>query len=238
MSTIAENQPSDSAFPFPTDWSMADLLIRLGDIPAERIRLYPPLGQATVEDVQRIQEKEGRLYELDLGVLVEKPMVWYESIIGVLVSTIFRKYLEQHPLGTVLGADGSLKILPKVVKIPDVAFVSWGRFPKKKLPRGPIPHLIPDLVVEVLSDSNTQKEMQLKLEEYFEAGVLLVWYVDPETRAATAYTSARDGVRIEPSGHLDGGSVLPGFTLSLKWLFEKADRARPAFEASDSEEAT
>lgn len=210
---------------------------QLGDIPLDRIRLNPPLGCATVEDVQRIREKEGRLFELEYGVLVEKKMGWYESGVAMEIGRTICNYLDTHDLGMVLGADGTLKILPNIVKIPDVSFIGWSRFPKHKLPRRPIPNLVPDLVVEVLSDTNTPREMQLKLERYFEAGVLLVWYVDPETRSATAYTSIRDGVRIEPTGHLDGGIVLPGFTLALKSLFEKADHTRPDFEASDSKEA-
>ena len=60
-----------------------------------------------------------------------------------------------------------------MVRIPDVAFVSWDRLPGGKRPNGPIPHLVPDLVVEMLSKSNTKREMDRKLREYFEAGVAI-----------------------------------------------------------------
>jgi Uma2 family endonuclease len=151
-------------------------------------------------------------------------MGWYESILAILVAYKISSYLEDYDLGQVLGADGSLKILPRTVKIPDVSFVSWARFPKERLGRRPIPELIPDLVVEVLSDTNTKKEMAMKLDRYFKAGVKLVWYIDPESRSATAFTSPSEFVHVEESGELDGGDVLPGFGLTLTWLFERADR--------------
>lgn len=208
----------------PAHWTMADLQTHLGDIPVERIRMFPPPGYATEADVLEIEDREDRLCELEDGILVEKPMGWYESILAVLVAYKINSYLEEHDLGQVLGADGSLKILPGIVKIPDVSFISWARFPKVRLGRRPIPALIPDLVVEVLSDTNTKKEMAMKLERYFKAGGRLVWYIDPESRTAIAFTSPSETVHIEEDGELDGGVVLPDFSLSLKWLFERADR--------------
>lgn len=207
----------------PTQWTMADLQAHLGGIPANRIRLYPPPGYATEADVLEIEDREDRLCELEDGILVEKPMGWYESILAILVAYKISSYLEDYDLGQVLGADGSLKILPRTIKIPDVSFVSWARFPKERLGRRPIPELIPDLVVEVLSDPNTKKEMAMKLDRYFKAGVKLVWYIDPESRSATAFTSPSEFVHVEESGELDGGDVLPGFGLTLTWLFERAD---------------
>ncbi len=227
MSTVFEPTRLTPQFAIPRDWRLADLQQRLGDIPAERIRLNPPPGYATEEDVLRIEAEEGVLCELEEGILVEKPMGWYESCIAATIVIGIGIFLKTHELGQVLTADGSLKILPGIVKIPDVSFISWSRFPKEKLPRRPIPALIPDLVVEVLSETNTRKEMDAKLVRYFESGVRLVWYIDPATRSATVYNAADQGVEIPPTGQLDGGEVLPGFTLSLMSLFEQADRQGP-----------
>ena len=127
-----------------------------------------------------------------------------------------------------MGADGPLKILPGKVKLPDVSFIGWHRFPKKRLGRRPIPALVPDLVIEVLSDTNTKREMDRKLKQYFQAGVSLVWYIDPETRSARAFTSPTDVTQLDEDGLLDGGQVLPGFQLSLRWLFDRADQQGPA----------
>ncbi len=225
MSTSATPMPGKSLqAAWPSGWSLADLQRHLGNIPLERIRLNPPPGYATEDDVLRIESAEDRLYELENGVLVEKPMGWYESIIALQVAIEIGIYLREHDLGQVLGADGSLKILAGTVKIPDVSFISWERFPKQKLARRPIPSLVPDLAIEVLSETNTAAEMQFKLERYFEAGVRRVWYIQPETRSATCYTSPTQSETIPSDGSLTGRDVLPGFQLSLSWLFEQADR--------------
>jgi Uma2 family endonuclease len=55
------------------------------------------------------------------------------------------------------------------------SFFSWRHFPDRRLPRQPIPAVVPDLAVKVLSESNTEPEMANKLQEYFTAGVPLVW---------------------------------------------------------------
>ncbi len=227
MSTIVEPLQLIPQFAIPGNWRLSDLQARLGNVPAERIRLNPPPGFATEEDVLRIEAEEGVLCELQDGILIEKPMGWYESLLATLISGKILQFLERNNLGQVLGADGSLQILPGIVKIPDVSFISWSRFPPEKVRRRPIPALIPDLVVEVLSDTNTKEEMHAKLQTYFQSGVRLVWYIDSASRSATAFTSVEQSIAIPTSGHLDGGEVLPGFRLSLQRLFEQADRQAP-----------
>lgn len=222
MSPVTEQKLPRSSL--PEHWTLADLQRHLGGIPLERIRLFPPPGYATEEDVLRIAAREDRLCELDDGILVEKPMGWYESILAAVILGRLYVFLKTHDLGHVLGANGSLKILPDKVKIPDVCFISWERFPRKKLPRRPIPALVPDFVVEVLSETNTPEEMDDKLEKYFRAGVRLVWYIDPQTRSARVYSGPKSVSEIDEGGVLDGGEVLPGFQVPLQELFEEADR--------------
>jgi Uma2 family endonuclease len=72
----------------------------------------------------------------------------------------------------------------------DVAFVAWDRLPNGKIPCVPIPDLVRNLVIEVLSVSNTYGEMSRKRREYFHAGVDLLWMVDPRERQITFYLSA------------------------------------------------
>jgi Uma2 family endonuclease len=82
------------------------------------------------------------------------------------------------------------------------------------------------LAIEVLSRSNTPREMQRKLREYFEAGVKLVWFVDPEARTVTVHDSPAELRVVQEGESLDGGSVLPGFVLPLRELFSELDRQR------------
>jgi Uma2 family endonuclease len=207
--------------------TIADLLEQLGDIPPRRVRLRPPPGQATEQDVIDIEAREDRLYELVDGTLVEKDMGYYESRLAMLIGHFLEDFLEKHDLGIVAGEAGMLRLAAGLVRIPDVSFVSWRRLPGRELPAEPMPDLAPDLAVEVLSAGNTPREMTRKLQEYFDAGVRLVWFVDPRSRTVTVYTSPAKSRRVTEEQTLDGGKVLPGFSLPLRTLFARAGKRRP-----------
>jgi Uma2 family endonuclease len=209
------------------DWTFGDLLAQLGDVPPSRIRLVPAPGTATEQDVIEVQDRTDRLCELIDGVLVEKTMGYLESYLAGVILRHLGAYVHARDLGIVLGADGTLKILPRQVRIPDVCFIAWERFPGGKLPPEPIPAVAPDLAVEVLSEGNTAGEMQRKLRDYFAAGVRLVWYVDPRSRTARAYTAPDQGIVLDQQQSLSGGAVLPGFELPLRDLFAELDRQAP-----------
>ena len=208
--------------------TLADLLEQLGDIAPDRVWLDPPVGKATEKDVIRIHDRENRLCELINGTLVEKAMGARESLFASLLIQILWNFVEVHDLGVVLGADGTLRILPRQVRIPDVSFISWARLPSRGLPDEPIPDLVPDLAVEVISEANMKKEMERKLREYFTAGVRLVWLIYPKTRTVEVYTSATECRRVRHDQTLDGGDVLPGFELPLRKLFARANGRRQA----------
>jgi Uma2 family endonuclease len=199
--------------------TIGDLLKRLGDIPADRVRLHPTPGTATEKDVIAILDRENRPCELVEGTLVEKPMGLDESDIAGLILTALNIFVRPRKLGMVTGEAGTLRLFQGLVRIPDVAFISWDHFPNRKRPKTPIPLLAPDLVVEVLSKSNRKAEMDRKLREYFSAGVRLVWIVDPRKRTARVYTAVDQSVLIKEGQSLDGGAVLPGFVLPLSELF-------------------
>jgi Uma2 family endonuclease len=76
----------------------------------------------------------------------------------------------------------------------------------------------------VLSQGNTDEEMKRKRDEYFAAGVRLVWLVDPEARTVTVYIAPDQSKLLMQEQTLDGGDVLPGFALALKDLFAELDR--------------
>ena len=103
-----------------------------------------------------------------------------------------------------------------------MAFYSWEHFPNRILSLDQILDQVPDLAVEVLSPSNTAKEMERKLREYFAGGARLVWYVEPEKRIVDVFTSVDQLTTLDESQSLDGGEVLPGFKLSIKDWFARA----------------
>ncbi len=117
-----------------------------------------------------------------------------------------------------------MRLLQGLIRIPDVAFIRWAALPGGKVPAAPVPQIVPDLAVEVLSDSNTAREMTRKVGEYFATGVRLVWIIDPDPRTVAVYTTATDPVILSEADTLSGGDVLPGFALPLKDLFAELDR--------------
>lgn len=146
-------------------------------------------------------------------------MGYYESYLAATLIRLLGNFVVEHDLGIVAGADGMMRLAPGLVRIPDVSLVLWDKFPGRRVPRQPVLDLVPDFVVEVLSEGHTPREMARKLDEYFLRGVRLVWLVDPVRERMEVYTSRHQSVVLEKSATADGGTVLPGFTLPLHTLF-------------------
>jgi Uma2 family endonuclease len=174
--------------------------------------------------VIRIHDRENRLYELVDGVLVEKVMGVLESALAAHLIGQIDPFVQAHNLGFVAGADGTVRLLAGLVRIPDLAFISWHRVGSKEYPRQPIPDLVPDLAIEVLSENNTEQEMMRKLKEYFLAGVRLVWLVDPAKRTVRVYVAPDRETVLTEEETLTGGDVLPGLALPLRQVFARVPR--------------
>ena len=166
------------------------------------------------------------LCELVDGTLVEKPVGLYESVLAGIILELLRVFVRPRRLGIVGGEQGMMRVVPGQLRMPDVSFTSWARLPAD-YPANPAPRVSPDLAVEVLSLTNTAAEMTRKRAEYFVGGTRLVWIVDPPTRTVAVYTSAAaEPTVVDAAGTVDGGDVLPGFTLSV------ADPVRPGRPAA------
>jgi Uma2 family endonuclease len=204
--------------------TVAELLQKLGGIPAERVLLDPPPGTATEEDVLAIERREGRICELIDGVLVEKAMGVEESFLAMWLGYLLNRFLAECKVGFLTGADGALRLMPGLVRIPDISFLSWEQLPKRKIPKKAIPDLYPDLAVEVLSASNTKAEIERKIREYFLSGTRLVWLVDPRKRTIRVYTAPDQSRLVKEGQTLDGGDVLPGLSLPLREVFAQLEK--------------
>ena len=200
-----------------------DLLDRLG-VPAYRIFLDPPPGTARVRDVIRhVDGDNKRLVELVDGTLVEKAMSAEAAFLATLIAHWIHVCLETNgDTGMILGADGTLRIMPGLVRIPDVSYTSWDKLPNRKVPLKPVPHLVPDLAIEVCSPGNRRGEMRRKLGEYLGVGIAEVWIVYPKTRSIRIYRPGMPPVRYAV-GETLVSAVLPDFQMSLAKLFEKLD---------------
>jgi Uma2 family endonuclease len=172
----------------------------------------------------RLAEENEEFYEIIDGKKVEMPpMSVYAGVIASRLSGAINGYAKPRKLGEAVTE--VLFQLPTLVgrnRRPDVAYVSADRWPRGR----PIPpkdnawEVVPDLGIEVVSPSDFAEELLEKIEEYFRAGVRLVWVVYPLRRAVHVYESL-DRIRgLRENSELEGDDVLPGFRLSLSELFE------------------
>ena len=165
-------------------------------------------------------------YEVVDGRVVEEPPLGAHEI--WIASKIIRGINFADPTGQLgnVVAEGLFVIArsPRLRRRPDVAFVSGERWPvRRPVPRENAWGVIPDLAVEITSPTDHVDDLMDKLEEYFRAGVRLVWVVYPKHRKVYAYDSPKSARILEVGAGLDGGAVLPGFRLALAELFETTE---------------
>ena len=199
--------------------TMDDFLKQFADYPPERVRFRPAPGTATEQDVLDVDRTEGKLCELIDGVLVEKAMGLRESFVARRLSQRIGAFVDAHRLGEVSVPDGTVRLYPGRVRIPDVAFFAAAKLADPSVLDDPIPELVPDLAVEVLSKTNTRGEMFAKRKDYFFAGVRLVWIVDPKARTVDVFTGVDAVEHLTAADTLTGGDVLPGFAAPVADVF-------------------
>jgi Uma2 family endonuclease len=206
--------------------TLADLLANIGDVPPQRVRARPAPGTATEKDLLKLVKRGVGRFELVDGVLVEKAMGHMESFLAAELSGWLWTFLRTHPLGYLVGETSTMRVLPGIVRSPDVGFISWHLLGAEQVPDVPMPDLTPDLAVEVVSEGNSTTEIERKLRDYFLGGTRLAWVVDPRKRTVTIYTAPDESFVQTEDETLDGGDVLPGFSLPLATLFAGVGKKR------------
>jgi Uma2 family endonuclease len=181
--------------------------------------MNPRPGTATEEDVIHIDEHEDCICELIDGILVEKDVSALASLIAIRIAKLLATFVDDRRLGFVVGEQALLRLMVGRVRAPDVAFIRGDQVPGGEFPADSIVDLTPTLAVEVMSPGNTKREMDEKLDEYFASGVELVWYVYPEEKRVEVYTSRKDMRILSVADALDGGTVLPGFSVKVEEPF-------------------
>ncbi len=216
MTTVAAAIPFRPPRHFDT---AAEWLEALGGVPLHRIIFDPWPGTATEADLLRLVARD-KLCELIDGTLVEKTVGLAEATIAYDLGSELGMHAKRASTGVVSGADSTLRMALGQVRLPDVCYFSRERLPGGRVPAEAIPTVSPDLVVEVLSEGNTRKEMAQKLVEYFRSGTRLAWFIQPANRTVAVYRSPGAPVQtLDISGRLDGEEVIPGFSMPVADLF-------------------
>jgi Uma2 family endonuclease len=193
-----------------------------------------PVRASTSEPSPPRFPQDDVLYEVVDGKIVElPPMGILETEIGFALATALDRAVKAHRSGKVVSELlFRIDVVRNLKRRPDLAFVSKARWPYgKRVPSAEAWDMVPDLAVEVVSDSNGANEVIVKVNEYFQAGSRLVWVVYTVVRQVYVYSSATDVHILAEQDELDGGEVIAGFCLPLRTLFEDEPDADPATTA-------
>ena len=171
-------------------------------------------GTPWVDDVER--------YEVIDGIRVERePMGAFETVLASWLCHLLNSFAGGRKLG--LAVNETLFVLHasrNLQRRPDVAFVSYTRWPAAVVAREPAWNVVPDLAVEIVSPTNLAEEIDSKVTDYFQSGVRLVWVFYPDAGRVYIYQSPTQVSILERTDTLDGGEVLPGFRLPIVQLYE------------------
>lgn len=132
-----------------------------------------------------------------------------------------RMHAKAHKLGRVFDSNTGFWMINRNLRAPDVSFMSTARLPNR-LPKGFL-HGAPDFLVEVLSPTNSRREMDERLRDFFENGTKLVWIIDLDERFAEVCHSLTDRKILGAGAILDGEDILPGLKIPITELFEAFD---------------
>jgi Uma2 family endonuclease len=172
----------------------------------------------TAEEFDNYPFEEDKRYELDEGELIEmtRPAYKHNRPMQTLLVEL-ELYFRKNPVGEALLSENLYALSPNTRLAPDVAVILGDR--RAELINAKVIPIIPDIVVEVLSPSETPRKVLRKLKQYFTAGGKEVWLIDPESSTAEVWTGPT-----LPEHELTGADaitspLLPGFTLALSQLF-------------------
>lgn len=179
----------------------------------------------TAEEFLCMEENKGA--ELVDGRIEEKQMGAESALIGNDLLFEMKLVANRDKLGTVGGMEFGIQCWPdhpNRVRKPDVLFIRRERLPGRP-PRGWLT-IAPDLVAEVVSPNDTVEKLERKLREYKEAGIPLIWVIYPDAGTADVLGANLPRTQLGRDGVLDGGDILPGFTLKLADLFAASAAVR------------
>ncbi|HEU0079432.1 MAG TPA: Uma2 family endonuclease [Longimicrobiaceae bacterium] len=174
----------------------------------------------TADELLRMPD-DGFRYELVQGEIRKMtPAGGQHGRIALKIGSSLLQHVEERQLGAAYGAETGFKLAtnPDTVRAPDLAFLSRERAEAVGEVQGYVPGA-PDLAVEVVSPGDTYGEVEEKVLEWLDAGTRMVVVVNPRRRTAVVYHSRDDIHVLSDEDVLDGGDVVPGWTLPVKSLF-------------------
>ncbi len=183
----------------------------------------------SIEEFVRLYEEEGP-FEFVNGerIPMSPPVANHSTIATLLVVALYNYGLEKGVGMALMETTFVMVDEPGWVKgsrVPDVMFIGAGRLAAYKAQTPDWKDkpfvLVPDLAVEIVSPGDRYTEVQEKVESYLRDGVQVVWVIDPHRRSVTvSVAGSKQQTTLSDEDRLDGGEVIPGFSLPVAALFE------------------
>ena len=178
----------------------------------------------TAAEFLEMELPPGKRYELIRGVLKEKDVSTGEPH-GEVVSFAHGRLFVHHiatGYGELRTSEPGYRLErnPDTVRSPDIAWFAPGRLSPGTTG---FPELTPDLCIEVASPSNARADRLLsdKAQMWLDHGAREVWVLNPEDTTLTRYRPGRSPVMLGADDMLDGGELLPGFSVAVWQLFRR-----------------
>jgi Uma2 family endonuclease len=126
-------------------------------------------------------------------------------------------FLRKTRVGDLLISENLYALAPTTRRGSDVAVILGDR--QQELRDAKVIPIIPEIVAEVLSPSETPRTIHRKLRQYFEAGVKEVWLIDPEVKELEIWAGLGVPFHALTSNDVLETKLLPGFALPFETLF-------------------
>jgi Uma2 family endonuclease len=172
----------------------------------------------TAGELEQLPDDDSVQIELDEGELITMAPASEDH--GYFEGRIYRliaNHVEAHKLGRVYAGDTGFRLSDDTVRSPDVAFVRKSRVAEVRsqgFAKG-----APDLAIEIISPSNTFRQMSRKVRQYFAAGCQTVWVVYPERQEIEVFESSGADRTLTREDRLEAPGLLPGFSILVADLF-------------------
>jgi Uma2 family endonuclease len=159
--------------------------------------------------------------ELTRGVMVERMAAQYpHEWIFIWLAGILSQFVAHRKLGTVLGSRSAVRISENDGRLPDILFV---RADNAQIIQNKAIYGAPDLVIEIISESDRPYNLVPLEADYRAIGVPEIVFIDPHMRRVQVLTKTTDGYdeAVFTSGRLEFVGI-PGFWIETEWLFAEA----------------
>lgn len=184
------------------------------------------IGGMTEEQFFRFcQENESINFERNAKgeIIILEPAGTYTGWFNINIATDLTIWNRKTNLGIVFDSNTGFTLPNGAVRSPDASFIKIDRWEKISIEdRKKFAHICPDFVIELLSESDRQRTLHKKMEEWLSNGCRLAWMINPYKKETTIYRQQREAEIRRIHEVLSGEDVLPGFTLDLSKLFTES----------------